>query len=407
MNDITSCGRVDLFDVPHFVDENIECSAGELANVSVPRDVVSSSGRVAAAVGREKWRRTKICPFNEKNTSSKEFLGKLQRMVQTGKAMEAPSAPGRVIVVQKDGFLGEGAGGWRIFKGLTSAGYECCLCDGKSSQWLSAINPTFAIAMHHSVKIPRDILSALVVSFNQNGTNAKKACNYDCLLYSAPNINGIADGMRKLGAIPKGVQFFPSVEATEFSDGPKERLIFIGCLWDKRRKCTYAELWRMLDETDYFDAYGPKWSTWAGLAPRSWRGFLNFDQEEFLKTIRECGISLILHADAHLHSGTPAWRIFEAAASSCVIISDRHRFVEDNFGDSVFYVDQSAGPEKMFERINEIVEWVKANPAEAQEMARRSHSIFLEKYTLELQIKAMCDAMEKIRAGMEADGAVA
>jgi len=102
--------------------------------------------------------------------------------------------------------------------------------------------------------------------------------------------------------------------------------------------------------------------------------------------MQECGIVLILHSETHLKGNAPTGRIFEAAAASCVVISDRHPFVIQEFGDSVLYIDQDESAEEMARQIESHLGWIQSHPAAAQEMAEKCHRIFEERFTLEQQL---------------------
>ena len=109
-------------------------------------------------------------------------------------------------------------------------------------------------------------------------------------------------------------------------------------------------------------------------------------------------LPLVLHSHEHIKGGVPTSRIFEAAAASAVIICDHHPFVEKEFGDAVLYIDPNQDPEAVFKQIDDHMKWVHANPDEAMALARRSHAIFMERFTLEnelLKIGQMYEHMVK------------
>jgi glycosyltransferase involved in cell wall biosynthesis len=66
-----------------------------------------------------------------------------------------------------------------------------------------------------------------------------------------------------------------------------------------------------------------------------------------------------------------------------VIISDKHPFAEKYFGDSVLYIDTTKSADEIFQAIDAHMQWILAHPEEAKELARRSHQIFCEQFTLE------------------------
>jgi hypothetical protein len=61
------------------------------------------------------------------------------------------------------------------------------------------------------------------------------------------------------------------------------------------------------------------------------------------------------------------------------------------FGDSVLYVDDEKGGEELFRQVYDHYRWILSHPEEAEEMARRAHAIFLEKFTLEMQMLQLAE----------------
>lgn len=145
-------------------------------------------------------------------------------------------------------------------------------------------------------------------------------------------------------------------------------------------------LFSLLNHTDYFQVYGNE-AQWLH-APNSYKGYIRHDGKSLLQTMQKAGVALVLHSPDHFVGGAPTARIFEASASSCVIIADKHPFILEHFGDSVLYVDHSSGS-AMFEQINDHMEWIRSHPDEARSLARRSHDIFIENFTLEKQLKSL------------------
>ena len=172
--------------------------------------------------------------------------------------------------------------------------------------------------------------------------------------------------------------FYFSVPSTKFIDNPKTRLFFGGGIWDRYRKRIVKDLYKLLDDTGYFDLYGAK-----SLGINSYRGLIPLGEDSVLKVMRECGVTLVLHSNGHFLNDMPTARIFEAAAASTVVITDKLPFIVKNFGDSVLYIDRDKSPEEMFEQINSHMQWILSHPKEAIELARRSHEIFIKNFTLE------------------------
>ncbi|MCX7338056.1 MAG: hypothetical protein NTX76_02080 [Alphaproteobacteria bacterium] len=154
------------------------------------------------------------------------------------------------------------------------------------------------------------------------------------------------------------------------------RLFFCGANWDQRQVAVI----RGIDKTGFLDLFGPQ-SAW-GNGYKSYRGFC----DSVISAAQESGVSLVFHSKKHLERDEPSARIFEAAASSSLIISDKLPFVMKNFGDSIFYIDHQNAPEMIFNQIMDYFQWIRKNPVDAAKMARRSYQIFSEKFVLEDQI---------------------
>lgn len=185
----------------------------------------------------------------------------------------------------------------------------------------------------------------------------------------------------------RSMRWLPSCGATEYRPIEPRTLFHCGFLWDhKRSGKEYIEMYSLLDDAGYFDLYGPK-EKW-GCAKNSVRG-MTFDEEEFRSAMQRSGIVLILHTERNLNLGAPAARIFEAAAASCVVISDRNPFVEREFGDSVLYIDHELPGKELFQQIDNHVRWILQNREEAISMAKKAHAIFMEKFTLEQQLQEL------------------
>ena len=113
------------------------------------------------------------------------------------------------------------------------------------------------------------------------------------------------------------------------------------------------------------------------------------EDQKFVAKLTQSNMNLFL-ANGIKRNG-PTGRIFEAAAAGCAIISDRHPFIVQEFGDAVLYIDQEGSSEAIFQAIATHMAWIRSHPEKAQEMAFRCHQIFMEKFTLE---KQLCDLKE-------------
>jgi hypothetical protein len=179
--------------------------------------------------------------------------------------------------------------------------------------------------------------------------------------------------------------WYPSAQYRAYREfSPQKLFYFVGQWGDRCHDVKYKTLQRLLSEQDYTCFFGsPEWGTQYASA---YRGEISYAAESIQDEIAKMGICLVLHSDIHIRHQIPSGRIFEAAASPSVIISDMNPFVQQHFGDSVLYVDQTASAEEIFRQIDAYVHWILTHPEEAKQMAARSHKIFCEKFLLEQQL---------------------
>ena len=89
-------------------------------------------------------------------------------------------------------------------------------------------------------------------------------------------------------------------------------------------------------------------------------------------------------------------RGFEAAAANAIVISNKHPFILENFGDSFFYFDHDVDSETMYKQVKAHIDWIKANPEKAKAMAAKAHQIYLEKFTLDKDLSRIAKMHEYI-----------
>lgn len=184
---------------------------------------------------------------------------------------------------------------------------------------------------------------------------------------------------------------------TEFVPPPHFRLFYCGFNMTNTIFSTkYKQLFSRLDKTHYFNVYGRK-DDWHH-TPNSYRGFIKCDGESLLRIMHNTGVTLVLHSPDHLYGQTTTGKIFEAAAASTVIISDRHPFIEKEFGNSVLYIDQDKSSEEIFQQIDTHMRWIHSHPIEASLLAKKAHEIFIKKYTLEAQLENLIQLHKSILA---------
>lgn len=188
-------------------------------------------------------------------------------------------------------------------------------------------------------------------------------------------------------AVFHSMEWYPSATATEYRYIEPKEIFYCGFQWDRKRNGPeYQKMFSLLDQTGRLNIYGPahKWDC----APHSVRG-MTFEEEQFQQAMQESGIVLVLHTQRNIDQSAPAARVFEAAAASCIIITDKNPFIEKEFGDCVLYVDQDLPGEELFQQIWEHYQWILANPDKVKEMVKRAHEIFFSKFTLEKQLEKL------------------
>lgn len=186
------------------------------------------------------------------------------------------------------------------------------------------------------------------------------------------------------------ITWYTTCGRTEFRPPPHFKLFYCGFNMANTTFGTkYKQLFSRLNKTHYFNVYGQK-NEWRH-TPNCYRGFIKCDGSSLLKIMHDTGVTLILHAPDHFLGQTPTGRIFEACAASTVIISDRHPFIVKHFGNSVLYIDQEKSSEELFQQIDAHMRWIQSHPEESILLAKRSHEIFLQKFTLEMQLEKLLE----------------
>jgi hypothetical protein len=193
-------------------------------------------------------------------------------------------------------------------------------------------------------------------------------------------------------AIP---QSFIKPIAIETENPENLKMFYCGINWEKLGgKGRHHELFQLLDKTGKLKIFGPevflKVRVWEGY--NSYSGEIPFDGKSVIDEINKCGISLVVSSESHRKSGAASSRLYESISAGAVVISDDNSFVKENFSDSVlFFKYYKDNPQKNFEQIIELYNWIVANPKQALEKAKIAQQKFKEKYILENQIKHIFD----------------
>ncbi len=291
----------------------------------------------------------------------------------------------RVILTSPHGKFGEQQAHRYMCSALKKLGYSPVCVYSNALMFIISYFMDIDVCISSDEKMicPKNAFNCLIVHWGLNQVKKK----YDALLSIVPE-NYAKKAFPNESIFP----FYFSVPSTKFNDTPKTRLFFGGCIWDKYRKSIVRNLYELLDNTGYFDLYGVK--NWDG---NSYRGLIPFGEDTVLKIMEKCGVTLVIHSDNHFKNNIPTARIFEAAAASTVIISDRLPFIVENFGDSVLYIDRNKSPEEMFKQIDSHMQWILSHPREAVELARRSHETFIKKFSLDEIMKKVMESYKNLK----------
>jgi len=216
----------------------------------------------------------------------------------------------------------------------------------------------------------------------------------DGVLITAKEIALLESYANKIDRDFMALRFYPTPQQTDYNSFNPQKLFATGSTWDKlRRSDKYQEFLKKLVATGRIEFYGHYSKNFGN----AYKGFIS-NARDIVPAIHECGIYLLLHSSFHLKTNTPSGRIFEAAAAGALIISDQNQFVIDNFGDNVLYFDQTQNSDIIAKQIEDHLNWIKANPEKAKNMAENTHKIFLQKFTMETQLTKLAKMHEYILA---------
>jgi glycosyltransferase involved in cell wall biosynthesis len=347
----------------------------------------------------------KISYFNENNTSSVEFLQKIRKLHPLAWKISKNEGKFRVVLASPIAFLGEAQVTYRLGKMFNKLGWEWCISNEHNISLAEKINPDLFISFYFSFRPLKHCENMLCIgnspeTYKSSELMVRQMVAYDNFLQVFSNVNELEALFKKQNRkLNKIRSLYLSVEKTEFCSRPKRKLFYCGANWDPERGGRrYANLYRLLDKTGYFETYGPKYA-WEKMSLSSYKGVITPSAVPSLNEVmQKAGVALVLHTSIHRKSKAIAARIFEAAAASCVIICDEHKFVKDNFGDSVLYIDITKSPEEIFKQIDAHMQWILKNPEKAIELARRSHKIFVDNFTLEKEVEKIKKFYDQIVA---------
>ncbi len=180
-----------------------------------------------------------------------------------------------------------------------------------------------------------------------------------------------------------------------FPDFSDFKIFYIGANWERQggRK-RHNGLIEQLDETGMVEFYGVARQhgiyLWEGI--KNYKGELPFDGgKSIVSKSNECGVSLVLHSQAHRDSGLVSTRIFQACAAKTLTICDDNPFILKYFGDAVLSFPYDKNVNENVSRIKALIEWIKTHPDEALNKAKKAYEIFSDNFTLQSEIKALLE----------------
>jgi len=304
-----------------------------------------------------------------------------------------PEGVSKIIVINLIGGLGDEFAARRMKHAAENLGWEAVIIGevnndlSLNAKIIQFLKPEFVISQH-VFKMAKNVPNYLILhtAFKDVNKLSYKYFRYDGLLLSFGDDRFIKPLQYHYASNDKTLNyqyfyFSVSKKQSQFSELEYSKLFYSGARWDKRRGENYSKLYSLLDQAGYFNIYGPE-DSWKDY-PNSYKGMLPFDETIYLNAVKDSGVIFVVHSKDHYDNNLPSGRIFEALASSAVIISDDMKFVKDNFADNILYVDPSLPQEKLFLQIDNHMKWIKANPLKAREMARNANKIFQEKFVME------------------------
>jgi hypothetical protein len=288
---------------------------------------------------------------------------------------------------------------------LTKFGHEWCVCSAEVARMAEKMNSDIFISSAFWIKIPPPDPASGVISLLYihspgcvSPANYQHINTYENLLFAQSGTGELEECFRKNGKSFRQLETYLTLGKTNFCDSPKRRIAYVGYLHESRRRDEFAKLFELLDAAGYCEFYGPA-NQWQKKGLKSWKREMPFRGCRDVQDVMEpAGIALLLHSQQQFASGSPVYRDFEALSSSCVIITEKTAFMEENFGDCALFIDTDRPVEEIFEQIDTHVKWIHAHPEEAIEMARKSHQIFCDKFSLEGECEKILKFVDEISA---------
>ncbi len=219
---------------------------------------------------------------------------------------------------------------------------------------------------------------------------------FDGFIISTPEISLFKKYIESKGHKFYGFKGYSSAQSQPLVEVEPKQIVYMGSNWDKKRKGDkFNKIFKTLAEKGQAVFYGPP-SSWEKLAGNAYKGFFKGSSSAVVDIIREHGISLMLHSNQHIKSGTPSSRVFETSSSGALGISDMHPFLIKNFGDNFLYINTDKSADDVIKQIEQHLKWAKENPNKVKTMTENAYDIFMNNFTLEQMILDIAHMHEKI-----------
>lgn len=271
------------------------------------------------------------------------------------------------------------------------------------------LKPDFNLSVTHHVSVvpdigynitylnmPRDALYTPNGKFKKVWQHLNDYDVYaDLYTLSSGDNQMLAQIISKSGQKKPIIPLYLSQLKTEYKELDFNKAIITGTLWGCGRNSLRVKLAiKKLAQNDLLDAIGIPEFEYLGEHYKGRMEEYGQAAKAIIEQHQKYGIAFIIHNEEHMLDGIPTSRISEAASSSAVIISDRNKFLERYFANSVLFIDTKQDENVIYQQVKEHIQWIKDNPQEAKAMTRRAYDIFVDNFTVEQQMDNLFDFVE-------------
>ncbi|MGE3769781.1 MAG: hypothetical protein AB7G06_02390 [Bdellovibrionales bacterium] len=164
----------------------------------------------------------------------------------------------------------------------------------------------------------------------------------------------------------------PASKVADVLRAKKGIVTYVGNNWDRRR----LAFLHAFTGTDWGRVYGRE-DRWAGFVQKQgYGGPVGFDGNVVRELYAKNGIGLNILGDDYARDNVITNRIGEISSVGAVTISVRIPWLEETFGDSLYYFDENLSDRATFAQVRDIYQHILDNPEEAIEKAARARATF-------------------------------